>query len=272
MPDISLTASLRANLESLQDTSKLMGRTQERLSTGRKVNNAFDDPLKFFTSESHLASAADLDRLKAGMGEAIQTLKAAEKGINGVLGLLEQARSLADSARSATTADKARIATQFTELVTQMKNLVADSTYRGTNLLNNQSLTVEFAEAHTMPLTGIDGSAGTDYLGGIQPTTTGYNDFATEADSAAAIDDLKTVISNFRRSAAELAGNAAIITTRQDFTTGMINTLKQGSAQLTQADENEESANMLMLQTRQQLGVTSMQISSQALQAILKLF
>jgi flagellin-like hook-associated protein FlgL len=41
---------------------------------------------------------------------------------------------------------------------------------------------------------------------------------------------------------------------------------------LTNADTNEEGANMLALQTRQQLGVTSLSLASQALQGVLRLF
>ncbi len=63
-----------------------------------------------------------------------------------------------------------------------------------------------------------------------------------------------------------------VITTRQDFTKDMIDTLKTGADNLTLADMNEESANMLMLQTRQSLGTTSLGIASQAAQSILRLF
>ena len=64
----------------------------------------------------------------------------------------------------------------------------------------------------------------------------------------------------------------ATITIRQDFTTNMINTLKDGAANLTEADMNEEGANMLMLQTRQALGTTSLSLASQAAQSVLRLF
>ena len=72
--------------------------------------------------------------------------------------------------------------------------------------------------------------------------------------------------------ASHLAGNLSVITTRQEFTQSMINTLNQGADNLTLADMNEESANMLMLQTRQSLGTTALSLSSQAAQSILRLF
>ena len=69
-----------------------------------------------------------------------------------------------------------------------------------------------------------------------------------------------------------MATNLSTITARQDFTAQMINTLQDGAANLTNADMNEEGANMLMLQTRQALGTTSLSLASQAAQAVLRLF
>ncbi|MCK7508769.1 MAG: hypothetical protein MZV70_35230 [Desulfobacterales bacterium] len=75
-----------------------------------------------------------------------------------------------------------------------------------------------------------------------------------------------------RTESSKLANNLSIITARQEFTQGMINVLKDGAAGLTNADMNEEGANMLMLQTRQALGTTSLSLASQAAQSVLRLF
>jgi flagellin-like hook-associated protein FlgL len=69
-----------------------------------------------------------------------------------------------------------------------------------------------------------------------------------------------------------LAANLSILSTRQQFVSSMVNTLVEGAGKLTNADTNEEGANMLMLQTRQQLGVTSLSLASQAAQSVLRLF
>ena len=71
---------------------------------------------------------------------------------------------------------------------------------------------------------------------------------------------------------AKLSSSLSIINIRQDFSTNMINTLTEGADKLTLADMNEEGANMLMLQTRQSLGTTSLSLASQAAQAVLRLF
>jgi flagellin len=75
-----------------------------------------------------------------------------------------------------------------------------------------------------------------------------------------------------RTAAKTLSNHLSTITTRQEFTTKMINTLEDGAANLVNADLNEEGANMLMLQTRQSLGTTSLSLASQAAQSVMRLF
>ncbi len=93
---------MRANLFSLQKTARDMETTQNRLATGLKVNTALDDPINFFTAQEHRLRASDLASRKDGMSEAIQTIKAANVGVEGVNNLIAQAKSLAQSAMSAT--------------------------------------------------------------------------------------------------------------------------------------------------------------------------
>ena len=99
MSDISLTASMRSNLLSLQNTQSLMDVTQERLSTGKKVNSAIDNPSSYYTAASLNNRASDLSALLDSMGQGIQTIKAADEGIEAITTFAEQAKALANSAR-----------------------------------------------------------------------------------------------------------------------------------------------------------------------------
>ncbi|MCJ8503125.1 flagellin [Desulfatitalea alkaliphila] len=87
-----------------------------------------------------------------------------------------------------------------------------------------------------------------------------------------AILELDAARTTLRSESQKLSTNLSTITIRQEFTQGMINTLQDGAAELTNADMNEEGANMLMLQTRQSLGTTSLSLASQAAQSVLRLF
>jgi len=101
MSDISLTSGMRANLLSLQSTVKLLDRTQERLSTGKEVNSALDNPVNFFTALSHTSRANDLLAYKDGISESIQTIKAADNAITAITTLIESAKGIAEDAKGA---------------------------------------------------------------------------------------------------------------------------------------------------------------------------
>ena len=98
--DVSLTAGMRSNLLSLQNTVKLLDRTQERLSTGKKVNTAIDNPVSYFAAQSLNSRASVIDSLKDAMGQAVQTVKAADKGITAITSMIEQAKGIAQEALS----------------------------------------------------------------------------------------------------------------------------------------------------------------------------
>jgi flagellin-like hook-associated protein FlgL len=268
--DITLGAGLRANLSSLQLTSALMARTTERLATGLKVNTAVDDPTAFFAAQAHRSRASDLAARKDGMAEALQTIQAASEGITAITSLIEQARGIVDSARSASAADAATLQAQYDEVLAQIDTLAADSGYRGVNLLEaggTGSLTVTFNEGGSSTLT----VAGFDATSAGLLITAG-TDFTLVAELDTHTTELDTALNTLRANAKGLAANSGVITARQEFTIGMINSLQVGADNLTAADENEESANMLALQTRQQLAIATLGMASQAQQSILRLF
>jgi flagellin len=98
MADVVLTSALRSNLQALQLTQSLIDSTQLKLSTGKKVNSALDDPRSYFAAQTLSNRATDLTRLLDGIGQSIQTVKAADKGVTGVTTLIEQAEALANTA------------------------------------------------------------------------------------------------------------------------------------------------------------------------------
>ncbi len=105
--DVSLTAGMRSNLLALQDTVNLLNRTQSRLSTGKKVNTAIDNPVSFFAAQALTSRASIIDGLKDAMGQAVQTITAADKGIKAITAMIEQAKGIAQSALSAETSSGA---------------------------------------------------------------------------------------------------------------------------------------------------------------------
>jgi flagellin-like hook-associated protein FlgL len=291
---------MRNNLLSLQQTDKLITRTQDRLSTGKKVNSALDNPTNFFAAQSHMSRASDLAIRKDGMSEAVQMVKAADAGIKAITALIESAKGVASAAVSTSSlTERANYAVTYNELMNQITLLASDSGYRGTNFLTADSLTVEFApvtgdatlniigfSATSIGLSiqkvGISGSYGTTAATAENSTASTARSTSVSWDStdkaagknaiASSSRQLEEALSTLRTESSKLSANLSVVTTRQNFTDTMINTLSTGADNLTLADMNEEGANMLMLQTRQSLGITSLSMASQSAQAVLRLF
>ena len=355
---------MRSNLLSLQNTQSLMDTTQERLSTGKKVNSALDNPSSFYTAQSLTNRASDLSSLLDSMGQGIQTIKAADEAITSITEFVQQAKAIANQARdeadkssvtstgeipatntgsatlkigdkdmtvtltSVTNVDtlvkainnaintgslnasyeavkdgtgvkiqikdgadveaasvsfegagikisgtlednRASYVDRYNDILTQIDQLAKDAGYKGVNLLGgtDQSLTVVFNEDRSSSLTikGVDGSASGL---GLTPET----DWSTNAGIDAALTKIDSAISTLRSMSSEFGNNYSVVQTREEFTENLINVLEEGSDKLTLADMNEESANMLALQTRQQLAINSLSLASQAAQSVLKLF
>jgi len=280
---ISLTSGMRANLFSLQKTSRDMETTQNRLATNLRVNTALDDPINFFAAQEHRLRASDLASRKDGMSEAIQTIKAANVGVEGINNLIAQAKSLAQSAMSATVSEATTLATQYGKVMTQINQMANDSGYKGTNLLQSGSLTVQFAPTANqsfLNVTGFGDSSAAFNIAGLTAevstagTTWVVSGQTTVTTSAVqtSINNLETAMDTLRTESKALSNNLSIVTAREEFSSQMINTLGDGAAKLTEADMNEEGANMLMLQTRQVLGTTSLSMATQAAQNVLRLF
>lgn len=170
------------------------------------------------------------------------------------------------AASSGVPVDRVQLEADFNAIRTQIDQLIQDTGYRGTNLLNGDSLTVQFNEDNSSSIT----------VSGVSFDTTGLNissaTFSTDANIQSSLDEISAALDTLRAQARTFGGNLSTIQTREDFTKNMISTLEEGSNKLTLADLNEEGAKLLSLQTTQQLGITSLSLASQAQQSVLRLF
>lgn len=300
--DISLSTATRSNLLSLQKTTGLIGRTQERLATGLKVNSAIDDALAFFKARNLNSRAEDLSAIKDDISNGISVIRAAVQGLEAIESTLKQMKALAQSAISSPeSSTRMKLASQFNELRSQVDNLTEDASFNGTNLLKNNStafqagadnLTVRFNERQddtpgvgTGPLNQlvVSGVSSSDFASilatsatatGTAGATTVWGQTGTAAVTAinSAIRGVESALVTVRQVAQELGTNSSMLEIRKNFTADLVNTLKGGASDLVNADLNEESANLLSLQTRQQLGTISLGIAQQSEQSVLRLF
>ncbi|XYK80197.1 MAG: flagellin [Labrenzia sp.] len=376
MSDITLTNAVRANLNTLTSTAKMMSDVQNKLATGKKVNSALDNPNSFFTAKGLENRASDLSTLLDDMGQGVQTLKAADKGISAISDLVDAAKAKANQAlQTSDKVQRSKYAQEYNDLLSQMEDLAKDSGYKGKNLLsgagNDLSLTFNEDGSSSLSISAVDYTNSSAGLGlsdidrtatsataqiEIAPDTTTANttltslgtykagdtlsvtnsdgevettititdsttlsglatDIASASSAAAstydastgnitlagagvqlksgseelatagtisafdsdsnieaALSKLKSAQDTLRAQASTFGTNLSIVENRQDFTTDLINTLQEGAGELTLADTNTEGANLLALQTQQQLASTSLSMASQASQNVLRLF
>jgi len=306
MPDITLSASVRGNLLSLQNTASLIGRTQDRLSTGLAINSPIDDAVKYFQAKSLSSRASDLTERKDKIDQGISALETVIEATDSIEDLVQNIKGIIDSARSGSVEERREYNKQIKELVVQVQRLVDDASYQGLNLLNStaSTLSVRFSEKadSKLDINGVNFNSDQFYLNSVGAAAgvstvnatqiiaalgitkggasglAGYNlslaaDLASfNADADLAILRLDKTVSNLRAKSATIAQNAAILSIRLDFTSQYTNVLQEGADKLTLADLNEEGANLLALQTRQQLGIQALSFAGQSEQSIIGLF
>lgn len=159
--DITLSASMRQNLLSLQDTADLMARTQNRLATLKKVNSALDNPVNYFAAEGMTARAADLSALLDGISNGTQTIQAANEGITRIQGLVDSAKSAAQQALAVQNTASGSSATGAVVAAASGKSLLGSGTgaaadgthdYSGASAASIFSVTDNFGNTATVTI------------------------------------------------------------------------------------------------------------------------
>ena len=153
---ITLSASTRQNLLSLQDTASLTATTQNRLATGKKVSSALDNPVNFFTAQNLSNRSTDLGGLLDGISNGIQAIQAANQGITSIQKLIDSAKSTANQALS----------TQITTTGTATSDFAASTTTATTVnfYVNGVSKSATIASNATIDaaITALNSAAGTN--------------------------------------------------------------------------------------------------------------
>ena len=155
---------------------------------------------------------------------------------------------------------------QYNKIFEQYDKLISDASYQGVNLLKNEKLDVIFNESRKNKLT-VQGRDMSSAALGLTKA-----EWTTQSDIANSIQELLAAVNKIRTFQSELGNNYSIIQTRQNFTEALTDVLETGADNLVLADMNEESANYLALQTRQQLATNSLSLAAQSAQSVLSLF
>ena len=297
--DVTLSGAQRNSLLSIKRTQKLSDRTQMRLTSGNKINNVVDDAVNFFRARALNYRASDFDQLRADIDQSMQTVQASLDALDAVDQLLGNLRGIIFSARSASKQERQSYNKQFNEILIQIGNVAEDASYLGTNLLvgtrnemlvNFGLLTQSKLDIRGVNLTNTNVTAAnvssalfsinafkpnnsaflSEFLGAESFTILGANN--SQVERATAADQIiRQATNRLRGHAARYGLEVAIMQVREDFNSKYVDILRTGANDLKIADLNEEGANLVALQTRQQIGLQALAVSGQQQQAILTL-
>lgn len=271
MAEVTLTSAARSALLSLGQTNKLIQTTQNRLASGLRVASAVDDASAFFEAKALSDRAFDINEKKGKIDQAISSLSSALEAIDALDSIVRQMKGLAIAAKSATGTELTDTVTQYNDLFAQINLLTTDSTYQGTNLVNGTGTTlkVEFSNLTTSILSVASVDLRNSSLG---LNITSAVNFSLSANIQSSIDSLDSAITTLRGKGKVLGSNVSFLQTRLDFSEKYAGIQDEGASKLTLADINTEGANLVALQTRQQLGISALGFAGQSEQSILSLF
>ncbi|MBL8570792.1 MAG: hypothetical protein JNK84_17105 [Phreatobacter sp.] len=165
---------------------------------------------------------------------------------------------------------RADLIRQFNDLRQQLDRTAEDASFNGINLLRGDALGITFNETGSSSLT-IQSKGGKP----INSTNLGIDVQAlTAADADSSLDailgKLTTALGSLRSQSSSFGSNLSMVQNRQDFTRATMNTLRGGADNLVLADQNEEGANLLALNTRAQLATSALSFASQGDQQVLQ--
>src|SRR5882724_9016597 len=198
MSGIVLSSSVRQNLLSLQSTADLLATTQSRLSTGKKVNTALDNPTNYFTAASLDSRASDISNLLDGISNGVQVLQAANTGISSLSKLVDTAKSLANQALQTSVG----YSTKSNVSATISGAIATD--LRGTTTFTSATATSNVIYDGTAG--GVTAASSGDTLGGISASLVGVA--ATAGDGTTALSGTITLLGTGAATATGLVGNA----------------------------------------------------------------
>jgi flagellin-like hook-associated protein FlgL len=177
MSDVVLSASVRQNLLSLQSTADLLSTTQSRLSTGKKVNSALDNPTNYFTAAGLDSRASDINNLLDGIGNGVQILQAANTGITSLQKLVDSAKSIANQALQTTSGYTTKSSVTFVGAATGGTGSASASNLNQ-GALTGGSFAVKDSAGHSTSIT----------IGAA------YSALSAGAATVKSLDDLNTVL------------------------------------------------------------------------------
>jgi flagellin len=296
MTSIMTNAAAMAALQTLRDINNKMDTTQQRISSGYRVETASDNAAYWSIATTMRSDNKALSTVQDALGLGAAKTDTAYTGLESAIDVVTEIKAKLVAAREPGV-DKVKINEELRELKNQLQSIAESASFSGENWLFNDTgvppttvemvgsfnrasdgtVAVETLEFDTSTSTLIDTD---DAQLGIltadvtvtQPdgtTTTTASYFLLDAGSATAATGSEILLS-VSTSDDKIDGMISAVDAMLGTLTDSAATL--GFGRLVDADMNEESTRLKALQTQQQLGIQSLSIANSNAENILQLF
>lgn len=247
-----------------------MDRTQNRVSTGLKVNGALDDASNFSFAQGLRAELRTLGAVKSGIANSVGVGKVAIAGATGVSNLLADIRAKLTelSNEGITTAQRNILQNDYNQMLSQAASVVANAVFNNINLIESGSTNIN-------TLSNLNGGTLSLTAQSLSPLITSLagSTFATSTNSQSVISNLFTNLESLVNSAlGSLVAEVRAMDLQSSFLTEISDTMEEGLGNIVDADMARESAKLTSLQVQQQLSIQTLGIANQRPQFVLGLF
>ena len=306
MTSIMTNVSAMTALQSLTSTNKSLGQTQNRISTGYRVNSAEDNAAYWSIATTMRSDRAALSTVKDALGLGAATIDVAYTGMNSAIDVTKEIKNKLVAARQPGV-DRTKVQSEVAELQNQLQSIASSSVFSGENWLSVDSSDASYNATKTM-IASFSRSGGSVSIGtisinvdgvklydandqsgtldSVDTTTNGGVDYSVSDLDISALTDsdddladleqmiayVDTAIGSMTTSAANLGAVKQRTTLQSEFVGALMGAIDRGVGALVDADMNEESTRLQALQVQQQLGIQALSIANQNSQSILSLF
>ena len=264
-------------LQNLNVTGAELSITQQRISTGRKVDGAKDNGSTWAIAQSMRATSTSLNAVRDSLQRGQSTVDVAIAAGSTVSDLLVQMKEKALAASDTTLDSTSRslLNQDFKALRDQIGRTVANADFNGANMIKTGGVGLaalaNAAGTNKITVAAASLALGSANLGAALSATASFAT-ATAGGAQAFIATVDTAIKNVSTALAKFGTGSRALDLHLTFTNKLQNTLDNGVGNLVDADLAKESAKLQSLQTKQQLGVQALSIANQSTSALLGLF
>lgn len=260
----------------INKSDRVLGKSLESLSSGKKVNKASDDAASLAIATSLMSDSSSLKQSSTNLLQGTSLLQTADAGLEKAGNILDRMKSLSTQANSGSVDQNARasINTEYQSLASELNNIGTQTTFNGQRLLDG-SYNRDFqsgsdpSKVVNVDLTSVNVSA--TGLGLTPANGANANALSTQASAAATSSELDTAISNLSSYRAQTGSTLSEFTTQGDIVNTELNSNEEAVSSLRDADIAKERTDFSNSQALSELSIAASAQSNRITSSMLNL-